>query len=87
MGANRPTCKECGRVELDQIGRFIWNLLAYYSEALVTVTGFGKFIINIPAVNFLADEYGFKDKLLLLRGIQTIVKEAMNQELEKTNDN
>ncbi|MBW2093054.1 MAG: hypothetical protein JRI34_13140 [Deltaproteobacteria bacterium] len=87
MGASRPICEECGYIELDEFGRFIWNLLGQYSEALVTVNGFGAYTINVAALNFLAEAYGLEDKLLMLRGIQIIVKEAMKQELGNTDVN
>ena len=84
MGARRPGCEECGRVELDEIGRLIWSLFCLYSESLGVVSGPGGFTINVLTLNLLVHEYGFPDKLLMLRCIQSIAREAMKQELKQT---
>ncbi|MBW1709933.1 MAG: hypothetical protein JRG97_13345 [Deltaproteobacteria bacterium] len=86
MGARRPTCAECGLIELDAFGALIWDLLIRHSDSLIETSGYGAFRVNVSVLNLLAEEYGFEDRLALLRGVQTIVREVMKQKLGFTND-
>jgi len=55
MGYKRPTCKECGLVELAENNLFVWKMITEYP--LATIDGYGSWRINIELCRLLAEEY------------------------------
>jgi len=72
MGRPRPTCEECGQIELSGDNAVVWQLFHEYQMLLGSMTGFGGWSINADGVRMIASECEINDVLEFVRRIQTI---------------
>lgn len=79
----RPSCEECGRVELTEVEKVIWYLLNTFLPALVISNGFGGFSINPVFAESLCKEYGIDSHVHFVKIIIPVIREIVKQEEKK----
>jgi hypothetical protein len=87
----RPTCEQCGRINLSIENSFIWDVYIRYSLSIVMGNGFGGFSINTNLVEKICEDYGLNNKefLIVVKRIQVIASELYKpdeKEEEKENE-
>lgn len=76
MGAFRPTCEECGLVELSQVEAQLFNTVLSYLPMLADTDGSGGWSIKPEGVKFVAEEMGVEDRLFFVEVVIIIIGEA-----------
>jgi len=70
----RPTCEECGMIDLLPENAFAFWAFGKYNNLIVIRTGFG-WSINVEAVKLVADKYDMDDYLDLANDFSVMMAE------------
>lgn len=85
-GGKRPTCEECGRIELNEEGQFIVDILYNHQRLLVVFNGMGGYYINSEGVNFICEKTGYNNPLRFAGLIETVVNKQL-ENIDRDNKN
>ena len=57
-GGKRPTCEECGKVDLSQENNFVIRIINEWFHSIVSISGMGGWSINVQGVKEVIKEEG-----------------------------
>lgn len=82
MGAIRPSCEDCGKIELTEQSNFVWYLANFYFKMLVRGDGFNWYV-DAAALQMLADEYEIDSVIELADRILIVFNNMLAKEKNK----
>ena len=86
QGYPRPSCEECGLVELTEANSLVWEVFSLYGQALVTSNGMGGFSINVLALKEVLKEYDIDCFAEFMRRLALLILALFNKGAEEANE-